>query len=459
MTDSSDPKAPKNSRKKPAREPATIDLRATVIDDGAQEKAWDDVKPEETIVPGDEVRSEDSGDMAASPEANLDSGSNADSIPSGGDGQPPRDDDVPQDAPPAQGEGRRPSPVVALIGSGLLGGLIGAGIVYGLQLSQPAPPSEDDQRLAQLEQRVNGLAGSRPQDVDLSPVEGRLQALEAAGGELGRRLQEVQETANRAASRAEDAFNRPLPQPPAPQNEAALSDLSTRLEDLSTRLSALESEARANAQRAADAAGGVQTLSQRLGEQDQRLATLSQQVAESSRSAEAAGQTGTRVVLAERLGEALRNGRPYADVLEALRKTGADPETLKPLEPFAETGAPTPSAMLAGFEPLEARILRDERSASGAWSDRLLRMMDKVVTVRPVNEPGATGVPATLARIRQGLASGDMGGAAAAWAALPEPARRISEEWGRQATALAGAEQASRAISEEALATLNRSTQ
>ncbi|MFL5164471.1 MAG: hypothetical protein ACJ8CZ_18815, partial [Microvirga sp.] len=34
MTDSSDSRRPKSSRKKPSREPATLDLKATVIDDG-----------------------------------------------------------------------------------------------------------------------------------------------------------------------------------------------------------------------------------------------------------------------------------------------------------------------------------------------------------------------------------------------------------------------------------------
>ena len=42
MTDSSDPRRPKSSRKKPSREPATIDLKATVIDHGtAPAKAAD----------------------------------------------------------------------------------------------------------------------------------------------------------------------------------------------------------------------------------------------------------------------------------------------------------------------------------------------------------------------------------------------------------------------------------
>jgi hypothetical protein len=472
VTDSSNPKAPKNSRKKPAREPATIDLKATVVDEGAQQdKAWDAVKPEETIVPEADSPAEDT---IGAPEATLDSGLNADSIEASeasiesgatADELPPQPTEPPNVPPdptpaPAPAPERRTS-AAALIGSGLLGGLIGAGVVYGLLSQQQAPTPQADPRVAQLEQRINALSQSGSPTVDLSPLEGRLQALESAQGPLDQRLQEIQDTANRAAARAEEAFNRPQPEPaaPPPQNEAALNDLSSRLSALESGVRDLENEVRTGAQSATEAANAVQDLNRRLGEQDQRLSALSQQVTENSRSVEEAGQTGTRVVLTERLNDALRSGAPYADVLEGLRQTGVDAERLKVLEPFAEKGAPTSSAMLESFEPLEAQILRDERAASGEWSDRMLRMLDKVVTVRPVNEPDGAGVAGTVARIRQTLASGDMSGAAAAWASLPEPARRISEDWGRQVTELAGAHQASRELSADALAALNRSTQ
>ncbi|MEZ0169052.1 COG4223 family protein [Microvirga sp. TS319] len=491
MTDSSDPKAPKTSRRKPAREPATIDLKATVVDEGVQpgkdtDKAWDAVKPEETIMPKAEAPAEDS---PAPGEAAPDSGLAADTLGAGAaadEGPPP-----PPDEPDSASSGPAPAPAperrgsaAALIGSGLLGGLIGAGLVYGLGQWQQTSPAPEDPRIAQLEQRVSALSQSRPapqqpgpQNVDLSPIEERLRVLEEARAPLDQRLQEIQDAANRAAARAEEALNRPLPEPAAPpsQNDAALTELSGRVADLSNRLGALEKsdrletventvrtlegEVRAGAQSAAGASNAVQDLNRRLGEQDQRLAALSQQVAESGKSAEAAGQTSTRVVLTERLSDALRNGTPYAEVLDALRKNGADAGRLQALEPFAEKGAPTAAALRASFEPLEAQILRDERSASGEWSDRVLRMLDKVVTVRPVNEPNGTGAEATAARIRQALASGDVSEAAAAWSSLPEPARRISEAWGRQVQAVAEARQASRDLSGEALAALNRSTQ
>ncbi|MXQ14551.1 hypothetical protein [Microvirga makkahensis] len=529
MTDSSDPKAPKNSRKKRSREPATIDLKATVIDEGAQQdKAWDAVKPEDTIVPEASAPAEDTlhaenapgtedalrpEDTLGTAEATLDSGRSADSIepatasdevppqPAEQPPQPDRQEDAPQGTPsaPAPVPERRTS-AGALIGSGLLGGLVGAGLLYGLERWQQPPVPQDDQRLVQLEQRVAALGQPRPesQNADLSPAEERLQALESARDSLDQRLQEIQETARRAASQAEEALNRPLPEPaaPPPQNDAALADLSSRLSAVENAVATLQSEGQARAQSATEMSNAVQDLSRRLDEQsqrldqrlneqsqsldqrlneqsqsldqrlneqsqrlDERLAALSRQVAETSRTAEETGQTGTRVVLTGRLNDALRSGAPYADVLEGLRRAGADAGRLKPLEPFAGEGAPTASAMRESFEALEPQILRDERAASGEWSDRVLRMLDNVVTVRPVNEPDAAGVAGTVARIRQALDAGDMQAAAAAWASLPEPARRISEEWGQQATALAEARQAARDLSAEALAALNRSTQ
>jgi hypothetical protein len=86
-------------------------------------------------------------------------------------------------------------------------------------------------------------------------------------------------------------------------------------------------------------------------------------------------------------------------------------------------------------------------------------MMEQVVTVRPVNEPGSTGVPSLVARIEQALERGDVADAAASWDALPEPARRASEEWGRQVKAVAQARQASQAIAADALSALNTTAQ
>ncbi|MFD0460671.1 hypothetical protein ACFQY9_00910 [Microvirga aerilata] len=127
MTDSSDPRRSKSSRKRHSREPATIDLKATVIDDGtiqdsaqgstgedaakdvhvhdaaaqdvvAQEAASQEsplaetpqgaplaetsqeARPEETIAGSVYPTAED---VVASPEATLDSGTGTDTLPTG----------------------------------------------------------------------------------------------------------------------------------------------------------------------------------------------------------------------------------------------------------------------------------------------------------------------------------------------------------------------------------------
>ena len=490
MTDSSDPKPPKSSRRKPSREPATIDLKATVVDTGAgrtdeKDQHWDGMRPEETVAAEPERAFDDA---AASPEATLDSAAGTDSIgPEVSSVEPPAyepvapevatqesasQDRLPPDEPPRMKPERRTSPA-AIIGSGLLGGLVGAGLVYGLQTwqepRQAAIAPQNDQRLAQLEQRVGALGqqGSQP-GAALQAVDGRIQALEAARGSTDERLQDVQGVAEQAAARAEEALNRQPPSapPPAPQNDAALAELSSRL-------SALEGQLQTATQNAANAGSTAQALEQRIaeqdqraaererriGEQDQRLAALSRQLSDENRGAEAASQAGIRVILSERLNDALRNGTPYQEVLDGLRKAGTDGGRLAALEPFAQGGAPTAAALAQGFKPISAVILRDERAASGDWSERLLRMMDQVVTVRTVNEPGSTGVPSVVARIEQALARGNVAEAVAAWETLPEPARRSSEEWGRQAKAVAGAREASQAIAAGALASLNQTAQ
>ncbi len=543
MTDSSDPRRPKSSRKKPSREPATIDLKATVVDDGTQAKAPEpagqdtlateapiqeapvgetpvdetipaggapDAKADETIASGSEPPVEDA---VASSQATLDSGIGTDTLPDGASvegsdegterpdatlsesafQEPPtvqgasqtREEAVPPRAPERRGSAG------ALIGSSLLGGLVGAGLLYGLQAWQEAP-AQDDPRIAQLEQRVNALRqqpASGPPQAGTQALAERIQTLEAARGELDQRLQAIQGTAQQASERAQEALNRPLPEAPqpAPQNEAALTDLTNRL-------SGLEEQVRTNAQGATSAATATQELDRRVAdldrrladqdgrfgevdrrlgeaerrfadadrrvsEQEQRLAALARQEAENTRHADAASQTGAKVVLAGRLSDALKSGTPYGQVLEGVKKAGAEAGRVAALEPFAQQGAPTAEALARSFGPVETAILRESRGPAEGWTDRLLRMADRVVTVKPVDEPGSTGVPALVARIRQALERGDVVEAAAAWDALPEPSRRLSEAWGRQVKAVAEAHQAAQAISSDALATLNDTTQ
>jgi hypothetical protein len=544
VTNPSDPKAPKSSRKKSAREPATIDLKATVVDAGAKP---DVPAPEDPPVAGAE-RAPETG--AAEPAVSVDSGLGTDSIAAGTlpedvsphspppldtpfrdtlstDDTLPKDDtlaqdalpqdvpapgisvsdatshdappqeppppeetvrhDAPQDPVPPPAPPARRSSVGAMIGSGLLGGLVGAGLMYGLQQARPASRTQDDSRLAQLEQRVAAVSqqGGGQGSVNIQPLDQRISALETAQASVDQRVQAAQAAAEQAAARAEEALNRPAPAA-GPQTDPAVGQLTERVTGLDNQVQASlqqvqqlqtglqqvqqlqadlqqvrsDIQAAAGARQASE--GRVAELDRRLADQDRRASEQEKRLEDLSRQAAEraeAGRPTVRVVLAERLGDALRNGEPYPEVLAALRGAQADPGRVTAIEPFAQQGAPTAAELAQSFEPLSAAMLRDERTASGDWTDRLLRMADKVVTIRPVNAPDSTSASGLVARIEQALARGDVGDAAKAWEALPEPARRMSEDWGRQAKARADADAAAQAIAADALSALNRTTQ
>ena len=373
-------------------------------------------------------------------------------------------------------DGRRGPGIGAMAASGILGGLVGAGLLYGIETWRTQATS--DPHMARDEQQVTTSA--RPEN--LGVLEGRLAALEGAQSGLVQRVQAAQTMAERSAARAEEAASRPAPAPVStPQDDAALRDLPNRLSDLETQVrdrvqaavgatQMIERRLAGQEQRLAGAsqplerrlgeveqrlAGATQLLERRVAQQDERLAALTRQVAEGGSDVTRAG---TRVVLADRLGDALREGRPYADVLAGLRRLTPDAATLTPLEPFSQSGAPTAGSLAQDFKPVAERLQREARQGPGDWTERLLRMADKVVTVRAVNEPAETGVSGTVARIEDALARNAFGDAAKAWESLPEPARQASMEWGQRLAQRAAAEAASRTVAADAVATLNQAT-
>ena len=394
----------------------------------------------------------------------------------------------PRDDPARRGPG-----LGTMAATGLVGGLVGAGLLYGLQAWR-STQEPSDPRVDRIEQQVGTLARRD----DFRGLEGRLAALEGTQSGLSQRVEAARTLAERSAARAEEAAGRSAPAA-SPQNDAALTDLSNRVNAVETQvrdglqaaagpLQALERRVAEQEQRLAAAsqplerrlgeveqrlAAVAQPLEQRLGqveqrlatateplerrfaEQEQRLAALTRQVAEGGSEVTRAG---TRTVLADRLGDALRDGAPYPEVLAGLKRFTPDAAKLAPLEPFAATGAPSAPALAQEFKPIAERLRREARQGAEDWTDRLLRMADKVVTVRAVNEPAEAGVPGTVARIEDALASGAFGEAAAAFEALPEPARQAAGPWGQKLRQRAAAEAAARAVAADAVAALNQAT-
>ena len=205
-------------------------------------------------------------------------------------------------------------------------------------------------------------------------------------------------------------------------------------------------------------AEATRTLERRFADQDQRLTALAQRVGD--RNPAEVATAALRVTLADRVGGALRAGSSLGPALEALRRLDIDPQALAALEPYVAQGAPSAAALAQSFKPLGDRIIAESRPAlsNANWSGRLWRMADQVVTVRAVSDAGGNDAPSLVARIQTALANGSLRDAAAAWDALPEPARRLSDDWGRRLKQQLAAEEAVQKIADWALSALDATT-
>ncbi len=148
---------------------------------------------------------------------------------------------------------------------------------------------------------------------------------------------------------------------------------------------------------------------------------------------------------------------PFADVLGSLRGFSPAPERVQALEPLAASGAPTVAALRQEFGSVAERIERASRGEAEGVVDRLLRMTDKVVSVRAVGDPNSNAVPDLVARIEGALERGSLREAASAWDALPEASRRVAAGWGQRLKARVAADEAARGIAADAITGLNAS--
>jgi uroporphyrinogen-III synthase len=319
--------------------------------------------------------------------------------------------------PPVPEHQRRYSlPAVAL--AGLAGGVIGAGLVLlALRLSAP----NDGARLAELAKRVETLQAQNAALPNRAALDAVDRKAAAAAESAAKASSEAQANASRLAELARAA-------PAADANLAA---------GLNQKLDLAES----NAAAARDAAA---TLGQRLA----GVEAAARNAAQPSRQAVAAA----RVVLAERIRDAIGSGRPFQADLAALGDIPAEQKTA--LAAVAGTGAATRDKLLAQFKSHHALFVRETTPAANSWEDKLLGLASRIVTIRPVGDSGSSD-PATLPiRLEGALAQNDVIKAAEIWTQMPEPARRGSEAFGLALRLRAIAESTINRIAQDAVAAL-----
>jgi hypothetical protein len=456
VTDTRDDAASKRKRSRAYREPAVIDLASSEVRDdtppppAAAADPTDETKAAASPAPEAESVTVPAGTVPV-PEASLAPAPEIARAEETGrvSDEPPAASAEPAPQAPSPSRSRAETHIVA----GLLGGLIGSGLMLWGNAYFQGSTARLERRLGELEER----AGAGPAPQALQAIDRRVAALEGETKGLSDRLGQARQLAEAAAAQARDAANRPATAaapvtPPAPPAaNPAVERAVTAVTQLETRLAALETQGRTASEQAGSQA---QTIERRLADQDQRLGALARQVNEKGADAMAAG---LRVVAADRLSSALRDGAPYAPALNTLRRFNADPARIAALEPYAGGGAPTGNALAQEFQPLSERILREARPADEPLSERFRRLADKVVTIRPVEQSGGD-VQAQVQQIEAALRRGAFGEAATAFDALPEPARRTAESFGARLKQRAAAEAAARALATDTLSALDAAT-
>lgn len=229
---------------------------------------------------------------------------------------------------------------------------------------------------------------------------------------------------------------------------AAAASLSPAERDLNDRLAQTQTQ--------------LNLVQKRLAAAEARL-TAPKAEAVPARASDAAG----RLVLAQSVATALRQDADASVLIGALEKLGADPENVEKLR--AGLSAPNLTKLAAEFSGLSDRIIAAAapsapantaeaapKSLGGKALAFLKSRAEKLVKVRAVGslQDQAAG---HVAQATKDLNAGDLAGALAEQAQLPEPARAVSADWAKAAQARLDAEQAAKAEVEAALQNLSKS--
>ena len=345
--------------------------------------------------------------------------------------------------------------VAALIGCGIVGGAVAAGALVVAAHLYLAGPDSPDARLAGVEQQLRDLA-ARPWP--------------AAGGGAGADTRALDELAARLA-KLETAVSNPRPA----QLDPAVAN----------RVSAIEGEIKALAEsvgvhnrRSDEAVATAREARARADATAAALAELAQKLERTSKAFEAAlakiernvqqpgtDRAGRLAIAAAALESTVARGAPFAAELAAVKaqisdsKAPADQPTLAALEPFASTGLPSASALAGEISDLAPALTQASGGPpreGGGFLERLQTGAERLVRIRRVEEVAGSDPSAIIARVEFKAVHGDIAGALAELASLPEAARAPAAAWSKKAQARAAALDASRKLAADSLAGLGK---
>ena len=288
--------------------------------------------------------------------------------------------------------------------------------------------------LAGLDKRLGALEATNPAGA-LAALDKHLSALDAANAANAPKIAAALEAAQGSASGLKEL------KAEADAARSALPELSARVAKL---------EASESAPQAAAVGPEISDLDNRVGKVEAALAapkTESRVAPEKP----AFDNSAAVAIVAAALRDKLAQGAPFGTELSALQNLGIEPEKLAPLKALAN-GGPTNEGLADAFATIAPKALAAASSGEkgDAWN-RFLGHIRGMVQVRDLNEASGDDPVALVSQIEAESRGGDLGAALAAFAKLPEPARRAASEWAAEAGAKQQADQALQSIRTSAI--------
>lgn len=365
-------------------------------------------------------------------------------------GAPPHDPAAApgRDAPPALVEKRGAGPL-GLLAAAILGGLVAAGGLVGLNASgivrqvpglagpaagDPAAVAAIEGEIAALRDKVAVLeaapaAGAGVDPARIDTLESRVGAIESEAASLRETLAAAQQSAGATGGQAQDGAL-----------AARLEALEARLAESGTGGGGTDSAVVAQLSGKVDAGlesvnAAVAQAGDKISAVEGRVNALEQTVSQIAGDIEAGaanGKEAARMIAASTLKSAAEEGRPFNDLIapvEAL--TGPNPQ-LDVLKGQAASGLARPAVLLAEFEPAADAILSIDAPRPEGMLEGLLANARSLVKVKPAGPLEGNSNEAIVSRIRAALEAGNLAEALAQWQSLPEAARNASAEWGQR---------------------------
>lgn len=201
----------------------------------------------------------------------------------------------------------------------------------------------------------------------------------------------------------------------------------------------------------------TQSLTAEIAKRDTESARNSEETAKSRQAAATDDGPLRRAVAATLLNVAVRQGQPYGDLLAAFRTLVSEPDALKPLETFAESGVPSANALGRELLAIVPKLEPSPVTVSSAHDivNRLQESAVRLVRIERLDTaPAGESAGAVLARIKVAARHNDVATARKELNTLPPTDRTAAEAWIAKVDARDAALETARQFASEAMAAL-----